>query len=138
MATVAAENDHEEAMTQAESDEMIASAHAAYDNATASSQVEATMVTAVGSAGYAQAGGPDGLGYTLSEAWLAPLTAPGQGHTQLTDAAVEELVPCDSSVIGTLPSVTIHSNDPVDPDPMRILPRAATDDRDPVACRPCR
>ena len=73
---MAAENDHEEAMTQAESDEMIASAHAAYDNATASSQVEATMVTTVGLAGSAQSGGPDGLGYILSEAWLTPLVCP--------------------------------------------------------------
>ncbi len=80
------------------------------------------MVTTVGLAGYAQAGGPDGLGYILSEAWLTPLVAPGQGHTQLTDAAVEELVPSDSTVIGSLPSVSIHSNDPVDPDPMRIIP----------------
>ena len=122
LATVAAENDHEEAIAQAESDEMIASAQAAYDNATATSQVEETMVTAVGLAGYAQSGGPDGLGYQLSEAWLTPLTAPGQGHTQLSDSAVEELVPSDASVIGTLPSVSIHNADPGDPDPMRIVP----------------
>jgi hypothetical protein len=126
VATTEAQNTLDEALAQAESDELIGAAQAATDYQSEAEPIYQTMVAAAGEAGYEQAHEDErGLPVAL-KSWIAMVALPGIGHAYAASELKEQYASSDSGVVDAFGGVSFVSaatgQEPPPPEPVPSAP----------------